>query len=65
MSKFNLLGFLVWALVGYYDYWAWSGLLSSGLDKLGSLIGFGILALLSFPITIVGFIIGLVILVAD
>ena len=66
MSFFvKLIGIALWLGVGYFDWWVWSNLLASGLDKIGSLVGFGILALVSFPVTIIGAILGLLALASD
>ncbi len=66
MSKIlGLIGLGVLALVGVFDYWVWSNLIHSGLGQIGALVGFGILALISIPVTIFGVLIGLLIMVAD
>ena len=66
MSFFiRLVGIAIWIGVGYFDYWVWSSLFASGLDKIGSLVGFGILAIVSFPVTILGGVLGLLALVSD
>ena len=61
----RLVGVAIWLGVGYFDWWVWGGLLASGLDKIGSLVGFGILAIISFPVTILGVILGLLAIVND
>jgi hypothetical protein len=70
MSKlFGLIGLGFLALVGAFDWWVWFNLLTSGFVEcsghMGALIGFTLLAIISIPATIFGFITGLSIMVAD
>jgi hypothetical protein len=63
MSKLaSLLGLGVLAGVVGYDWWVWSNLLALGLDHIGSLIGFGLLALISLPVTVGGGVLGIYLL---
>jgi hypothetical protein len=54
-KRFRLLGICVLALVGYFDYFAWRHLVYGQLS-FGQWIGFGILPLLSIPVTFFGLI---------
>jgi hypothetical protein len=66
MSKvLFLIGCGLLFLLGLFDYWVWSSLIGSNLSQIGSVVGFGILALISIPATFFGFIIALKIMVAD
>ena len=66
MSKLSALlglGFILGVLA--FDWFAWSNLIVAGIDKIGFLVGFGLLAIISIPITIVGFVLALDLIVAD
>jgi len=56
------LGVVVLVVVGLFDYFAWRHLVYGQLS-LGLWVGFGMLALLSIPVTFFGLIIAAVLLV--
>jgi hypothetical protein len=57
------LGVGVLALVGYFDYFAWKHIVYGQLS-LGLWVGFGMLALLSIPVTFFGLIAAAVLLMS-
>jgi hypothetical protein len=60
-KRFKLLGIGVLAVVGYFDYYAWKHL-AYGQLSVGLWVGFGMLALLSIPITFFGLIVAAVLM---
>lgn len=60
--RFKLLGATVLVMVGLFDYYAWKHLVYGQLS-LGLWIGFGMIALLSIPVTFFGLILAAVLLV--
>ena len=61
-KRFKLLGLSVLLLVGLFDYYALRHLVYGQLS-VGIWVGFGVLALLSIPVTFFGLIIAAVLLV--
>jgi len=62
-KRFKLLGLSVLLLVGMFDYYALRHLVYGQLS-VGIWVGFGVLALLSIPVTFFGLIIAAVLLVS-
>jgi hypothetical protein len=62
-KRFKLLGLSVLLLVGLFDYYALRHLVYGQLS-VGIWVGFGVLALLSIPVTFFGLIIAAVLLVS-
>lgn len=60
--RFKLLGATVLVMVGLFDYYAWKHLVYGQLS-LGLWIGFGMIALLSIPVTFFGLILAAILLV--
>jgi hypothetical protein len=60
-KRFKLLGVAVLVVVALFDYFAWRHL-AYGELSVGLWVGFGMLAMLSIPITFFGFIAGAVLL---
>ena len=60
-KRFRFLGVCVLVLVGFFDYFAWKHL-AYGQMSLGLWVGFGLLPLLSIPVTFFGLIAGAVLL---
>jgi hypothetical protein len=60
---FKLLGITVLVLVGLFDYFAWRHLVYGELS-VGLWVGFGMLALLSIPVTFFGLIAAAVLLMS-
>jgi hypothetical protein len=54
-KRFKLLGATVLVLVGLFDYFAWRHLVYGELS-FGLWVGFGLLAMLSIPVTFFGLI---------
>jgi hypothetical protein len=54
-KRFKLLGITVLVLVGVFDYFAWRHLVYGELS-VGLWVGFGVMALLSIPVTFFGLI---------
>ena len=59
--RIKLLGVLVLVLVGLFDYWSWRHL-AYGQLSLGLWVGFGMLALLSIPVTFFGLVVAAILL---
>ena len=57
------MGVVVLVVVGLFDYFAWRHLVYGQLS-LGLWVGFGMLALLSIPVTFFGLILGAVLLMS-
>ena len=55
-KRFKLSGVVVLVVVGLFDYFAWRHLVYGELS-LGLWVGFGMLALLSIPVTFFGLIV--------
>ena len=55
-KRFKLLGIVVLAIVGYFDYYAWKHL-AYGQLGVGLRVGFGVPAFLSIPVTFFGLIV--------
>ena len=62
-KRFKLLGICVLGLVGLFDYFAWRHL-AYGELSVGLWVGFGMLALLSIPVTFFGLIAAAVLLMS-
>jgi hypothetical protein len=62
-KRFKLLGVCVLGLVGVFDYFAWRHLVYGELS-VGLWVGFGMLALLSIPVTFFGLIAAAVLLMS-
>jgi hypothetical protein len=62
-KRFKLLGATVLVLVGLFDYFAWRHLVYGELS-FGLWVGFGMLALLSIPVTFFGLIAAAVLLMS-
>jgi len=62
-KRVKLLGVVVLVVVGLFDYFAWRHLVYGQLS-LGLWVGFGMLALLSIPVTFFGLILGAVLLMS-
>jgi hypothetical protein len=62
-KRFKLLGVVVIVVVGVFDYFAWRHL-SYGELSFGLWIGFGLLAMLSIPVTFFGLIAATVLLMS-
>ena len=60
-KRFKFLGVCVLALVGFFDYFAWKHLVYGQLS-VGLWVGFGLVPLLSIPVTFFGLIAGAVLL---
>jgi hypothetical protein len=60
-KRFKFLGVCVLVLVGFFDYSAWKHLVYGQLS-LGLWVGFGLLPLLSIPVTFFGSIAGAILL---
>lgn len=54
----KLFALAIFILVGVFDYWVWSNLINSNLNQIGHLVGFGILAFITIPVTLIGAFIG-------
>jgi hypothetical protein len=62
-KRFKLLGATVLVLVGLFDYFAWRHLVYGELS-FGLWVGFGLLAMLSIPVTFFGLIAAAVLLMS-
>ena len=62
-KRVKLLGAIVLVGVGLFDYFAWRHLVYGQLS-VGLWVGFGMLALLSIPVTFLGLIAGAVLLMS-
>ena len=62
-KRFRLLGVVVLVVVGLFDYFAWRHLVYGQLS-VGLWVGFGMLALLSIPVTFFGLIAAAVLLMS-
>ena len=62
-KRVKLLGVVVLVVVGLFDYFAWRHLVYGQLS-LGLWVGFGMLALLSIPVTFFGLIAAAVLLMS-
>jgi hypothetical protein len=62
-KRFKLLGICILGLVGLFDYFAWRHLVCGELS-VGLWVGFGMLALLSIPVTFFGLITAAVLLMS-
>lgn len=60
--RFKLLGAAVLAVVDLFDYYAWKHLVYGQLS-VGLWVGFGMIALLSIPVTFFGLILAAILLV--
>jgi hypothetical protein len=60
--RFRLLGAAVLAMIVLFDYYAWKHLVYGQLS-VGLWVGFGMIALLSIPVTFFGLIIAAILLV--
>jgi hypothetical protein len=62
-KRFKLLGIALLAVVGLFDYFAWRHLVYGELS-VGLWVGFGLLAMLSIPVTFFGLIAAAVLLMS-
>ncbi len=62
-KRFKVLGVVALVVVGLFDYFAWRHLVYGELS-FGLWVGFGMLALLSLPVTFLGLIAGAVLLMS-
>jgi hypothetical protein len=62
---FRLVGVFILLAIALADYEVWSHLIGTGLSNVGALVGYGLLALLSIPITALAIFFGLFLLVSD
>jgi hypothetical protein len=60
-KRFKLLGIAVLVVVGFFDYFAWRHL-AYGELSFGLWVGFGMLAMLSIPVTFFGLILAVILL---